>query len=152
MTKYTQVYVFILSLVLSIISYVVMNILQLSYSFYNIYPTLMVIEITLLGFFITVISLVILIFSNAMNSKANYLKIKVRSKGYPRLYSYFINALYVFGISSIIFFSLWMIGITNYLVELDSVVIFILVLTTCYVFLGIRIIKSTVNTFVTSIE
>lgn len=152
MTKYTQVCVFILSLVLAIVSYVIMYELQLNYSFYNLYPTLMIIEITLLGFFITVISLIILIFSNALNSEANYLKIKLKSKNYRRLYSYFINALYVFGASSIVFFLFWMINLTRYLLEIDSIVIFILALTTIYVFLGIRIVKATVNTFTTPVE
>lgn len=152
MSKYTQFYVFLISLVLAVTFYIITNIMQLRYSFYDIYPTLIIIEITLLGFFITVISLIILIFSNAMNSRANYLKIKIKSNGYPRLYSYFINALYVFGVSSIIFFLLWTTNITEYASEINSIIIFILALTAGYVLLGILIVKSTVNTFITPVK
>ena len=152
MSKYTQFYVFLISLVLAVTFYIITNIMQLRYSFYDIYPTLIIIEITLLGFFITVISLIILIFSNAMNSRANYLKIKIKSNGYSRLYSYFINALYVFGVSSIIFFLLWTTNITEYASEINSIIIFILALTAGYVLLGILIVKSTVNTFITPVK
>ena len=142
----SQKRVLIGSTVLTSVLFILEIFYKVTVNFANFYNTLIVVEVTLLGFFITAISLIILIFTTAQN-QPNLINVVRKSKNYPRLYDYFINALYVYGGSILILLILWA---TNIPVKISYPIIsFIIFITSGYVLIGIRTIKSIVQTFVT---
>lgn len=114
MTERVNWLIIIFSIIVSVVIFFVLSYLQISVArslllqFYGLVAT---ISITILGFYITAISILMFVFKEASNDKGNPINIIKSARSYPQLYSYFMKAIYAFGATFLVVFILYLLNL-----------------------------------------
>ena len=115
------------------------------------YTTVSLVFVTLLGFFITALSILLLLFDKAEKLTGNKLNVIRNHKSYPQIYDYFLRAIYVLGISSGVFlsFSFLMLGFSFYV---GAFIIFLSFLCIGYIYTSVYLLKIIIDAFIGNIK
>lgn len=115
------------------------------------YTTVSLVFVTLLGFFITALSILLLLFDKAEKLRGNKLNVIRNHKSYPQIYEYFLRTIYVLGISSGVFlsFSFLMPSFSLYTV---AFIIFLSFLCIGYIYKSVSLLKIIIDAFIGNIK
>lgn len=111
------------------------------------YTTVSLAFITLLGFFITALSIFLLLFDKAEKLIGNKLNVIKNHKSYPQIYQYFLRTIYVLGTSSGVFlsFSFLMLGFSFYT---GVFILFLSFLCVGYIYKSLDLLKLIIDAFI----
>jgi hypothetical protein len=115
------------------------------------YTTISLAFITLLGFFITAMSILLLLFDKAKEIAGNKLNVIRNHKSYPQIYEYFLRTIYVLGISSGVFLSFSFL-ILRFSFYAGFFIMFLSFLSVGYIYKSLQLLKTTINAFIGKIK
>lgn len=158
--KYTNIGTIIAGLICAMVILVIMlhdgiNLNQnQALQFYSLIAT---VSITILGFYITAVSILMFAFTQAANEPGNPLNIIKSAKSYPQLYNYFMIAIYSFSLAflfSLIFYILNLIHNLSIIMGQITIAILSIFLfwSILYGIITIYLLSLVVNNFVKKIK
>jgi hypothetical protein len=104
------------------------------------YSTLITISATLFGFFITALSILLLVFDDNNVKNKPLLRVIQSAKSFPMLYDYMFYAIYSFGATISVFLIIWTSAYKNYII-IDPVLAFFLILETGMTMIGLILLR-----------
>ncbi|MEM0143208.1 MAG: hypothetical protein QXL94_04565 [Candidatus Parvarchaeum sp.] len=117
------------------------------------YALIATVSITILGFYITAVSILMFAFKEVGEKPGNLLNIIKSAQSYPQLYGYFLKAIYSFSITFLFALILYIVNlVVNLAITLEIITISIscifLILSILYGMISIYLLSMVVKNFV----
>ena len=137
--KFINYAIWIISIIIFIILLVlllILNIKPTTEMLLQLYSVILTGSVTILGFYITAVSILLFAFKEASEKGGNILNAIKNSRSYPQLYTYFLRAIYVFGVLALLALIFYLINlITSISYGIEDIMLAIIILPLSFSFL-----------------